>query len=117
MFLDFKVVRSTGIVRLFYCVEASLFLLRIFSRVRARSSKYPVLSTIYYTLLGYAVLNSYLAELPSNPSDNNNRDYNTQWALPKTSIILTALDYLRLISSGNIAELSYDALLLFVREK
>ena len=117
MFLDFKVVRSTGIVRLFYCVEALLCLLRIFSRVRARSSKYPILSTFYYTLLAYAVLNSYLAELPSNASDNNNSDYNTQWALPKTSVILTALDYLPLLTSGNLAELPYDALLFFVREK
>ena len=109
MFLDFKVVRSAGIVRLVYCVEALLCLLRIVKKVRTRSSKYPILSTIYYSLLGYAVLNSYLAELPSNSGD--------EWALPKTSVILTALDYIRLFTNGDLIELSCDALLLFVREK
>ena len=108
MFLDFKVVRSAGIVRLVYCVEALLCLLRIVKKVRTRSSKYPILSTIYYALLGYAVLNSYLAELPSNGNG---------WALPKTNVILTTLDYIRLFTNGDLIELSCDALLLFIREK
>lgn len=111
MILDFKVVRSAGIVRLVYCVETLLCLLRIVKKVRTRSSKYPILSTIYYGLLGYAVLNSYLAELPSNSG------YGDEWALPKTSAILTALDYIRLFINGDLVELSCDALLLFVREK
>ena len=81
--------------------------------MRARSSKYPILSIVYYLLLGYAVLNSFVAELPSNVSN----DTINEWTFPKAGVILTALDYLRLSVSGDLTELSYDTLLLFVQEK
>ena len=82
--------------------------LRILKKVRT-PSKYPILSLIYYTLLGYAVLNYYLAnrELPSNSNE---------WASTK-NIILTTIDYVRLFTSGDLTELSYDALLLFSHER
>ena len=112
MSLDFRVVRSTNIATLIYFVEAVVYLSSTVKRVRARSAKYPILSTIYYLLLGYAVLNSYLAELPSNTDRSNG------WALPRTKVVLTALDYTRLLIIEDVTELlSYDAVLLFVQEK
>ena len=111
MFLRFRIVLSTGIVRLIYLVETVFYLLNILKSLRSRSSKYPILSTIYYTLLGYAVLNSFLTDLPSNTARSK------EWASPETNVILTALDYISLFSSGDLTELSYDALLLFIKEK
>lgn len=112
MFLEFKIVRSTGIVRLINFADTVLYLSRTLKNVRARSSKYPILSTIYYTLLGYAVLNSFLAELPSNNGRSN------EWSLPKSNVILTTLDcIIRLFTYNDLTKLSYDALLLFVQEK
>ena len=111
MFLDFKVVRSTGIARAIYCLEAILYLFRIVKSVKARSSKYPVFETIYYALLGYAVVNSFLAELPSNTHRSN------EWASPRSNIILTIHECVRLLTNGDLTGLSYNALLLFVQEK
>ena len=115
MFLNFKVVKSTGIARAICLAETILHILRIVrsvkARVKARSAKYPVLSTIYYALLGYAVVNSFLAELPSNTHCSN------EWASPNSNAILTIHECVRLLINGDLTGFSYNALLLLVQEK
>lgn len=108
MFLDFKIVRSR---RLIFFLEVALCLLRTLNNLRDRSSKYPILSTVYYLLLGYAVLNSYITELPSND------DRSSEWKLPRAGVILNALEYVRLFANSDLTELPYEAFLLFVQEK
>ena len=109
---NFKIVHSNGIVRLIYFVETVLLFWSRLQKLRSRSAKYPILTTIYYTLLGYAVLNSFVTELPSN-TDRTQDHTNVSPA----SAILQSLNYIRLLACGDWTALSQDALLLFVQNK
>jgi len=114
MLVDFRIIHSNGIVRLIYFVETVLLLWSKLQKVRSRSAKYPILTTVYYTFLGYAVLNSFIAELPSNTS--HNKDHINDHGSP-ASAILQSFNYIRLLAYGDWNALSQDALLLFVQDK
>ena len=109
MLVDFRIVYSNGIVRLIYFVETVLLLWSKLQKVRSRSAKYPILTTVYYTLLGYAVINSFIAELPSNT--NHNKDHFNGHGSP-ASAILQSFTYIRLLAGGDWTALSQDALIL-----
>jgi len=114
MLVDFRIVYSNATVRLIYFLKTALLLWSRLQKVRSRSAKYPILTTIYYILLGYAVLNSFITELPSNTdhSKNHINDHGSP-----TSIILQSLNYIRLLGGGDWTTLSQDALILFVQDK
>jgi len=112
--VDNTIVSSNRIVRLIYFVEIVLLLWSKLQKVRSRSAKYPILTTIYYTLLGYAVLNSFLTELPSN-TDRTKDHINES----PNSAILQSLNYVGLLASGDWTwtTLSQDIVLLFAQDK